>query len=95
MLELDGNEIYRTYALVRVAPTADDDKSNSTVSGTAPLYWHPDQEEIKVSNAPIIVNWQVSTSKTFNGTVSSGTVYTSSDIDYTVKVSLAFEFLVE
>ena len=36
--------------------------------------------------APICVNYQVSTSKTFSDCIDKGTAYTSSDVDYTVKV---------
>lgn len=39
-----------------------------------------------VSTAPVCVNWRVSADPDMVGIVSSGQVYTSSDIDYTVKV---------
>ena len=65
----------------------DDDHSNITVSGTAPLYNHDTNEYVSVSTSPVCVNWQVSTSPNMTSPVSSGTAYTSSDIDYTIKVS--------
>jgi alkaline phosphatase D len=57
-----------------------------TVSGTAPLYNHLTEEYVKVSVAPVCVNYKVATDQALTKVVSSGTAYTSSDIDYTVKV---------
>lgn len=71
----------------RCAPTSDDDSSNSTVSGTVPLYNHgPDQDQIRVSTAPICVAWKIASDKAISQVLSSGQAYTSSDVDYTVKV---------
>ncbi|KIW04888.1 uncharacterized protein PV09_04063 [Verruconis gallopava] len=71
----------------RVAPSSDNVNDNSTVSGYVPLYFHgPTSEEIKGSKAPICVNWKVAKDEALTAVVSSGTVFTSSDIDYTVKV---------
>jgi len=39
-----------------------------------------------ISTAPVCVNWRISTRPDIGMPVSSGQVYTSSDIDYTVKV---------
>lgn len=58
-----------------------------TVTGTVPLYSHEHNEYVSVSAAPVCVNWQVSTSPNMTTPVSQGTAYTSSDIDYTIKVS--------
>lgn len=57
--------------------------SNSTVSGYAPLYGHGPQQ---VSTAPVCVEYKVARTPDFKEVESSGTAYTSSDIDYTVKV---------
>ena len=71
----------------RVAPMFDHDKSNATDSGYVPLYYHgPTSDQIKISNAPICVTWKVASDSALKFVVSSGTVYTSSDVDYTVKV---------
>ncbi|GKT48207.1 alkaline phosphatase D [Colletotrichum spaethianum] len=70
----------------RAAPTADNDKSNVTVSGYVPLYDHSTEEYVQKSDSPVCVDWKISTSKTLEPAVDSGTVYTSSDVDYTVKV---------
>lgn len=70
----------------RASPTMDDDKSNLTVSGNAPLYNHDTEEYVRVSKAPVCVDYKVATDKAMRNCVDQGTVYTSSDIDYTVKV---------
>lgn len=66
----------------------DDDHSNITVSGLAPLYNTMMQEYALVSTAPVCVNYAVSTSKDMKSVVTKGTAYTSSDIDYTLKVNI-------
>ena len=72
----------------RVAPTSDNNKSNVTVSGTVDIYSHETESYIKNSDAPVCVDWKIGTSAHFEkGTVvNQGTAYTTSDIDYTVKV---------
>lgn len=68
----------------RISPQYADVDSNSTVSGTVPLYWHG--PNLTVSTAPVCVDYQVSESKDFKDVCSKGRAYTSSDVDYTVKV---------
>lgn len=58
-----------------------------TVSGTVPLFNHEMQAYALVSTAPVCVNYRVSTDADIVNVVSTGTAYTSSDIDYTIKVS--------
>ncbi|KAA6413449.1 MAG: hypothetical protein FRX48_03195 [Lasallia pustulata] len=75
----------------RCAPMADDVNSNSTVSGYVPLYnpvpiQNDTSENAPPSTAPICVNFKIATDKALSRVVDSGTAYTSSDIDYTVKV---------
>lgn len=70
----------------RISPTSDDDKSNVTVSGTAALYNHDTESYVSKSSAPVCVDWKISTTDCFTTLADSGTAYTSSDIDYTVKV---------
>ncbi len=72
----------------RVAPTSENDKSNVTVSGTAELYSHDNEGFVKNSQATICVQWKISKSKDLKTAVDSGRVYTSSDVDFTVKVSI-------
>jgi alkaline phosphatase D len=70
----------------RISPSYDDDKSNVTVSGPVALYNHDTEEYVSKSSAPVCVDWKISPTEDFNTTADSGTAYTSSDIDYTVKV---------
>lgn len=70
----------------RAAPTSDNDKSNVTVSGNVGYFNHDTEKYVKASKNPVCVEWKIATSDDFASVVDSGTVYTSSDIDYTVKV---------
>ena len=75
----------------RIAPTKDDVKSNSTVSGPVPLYnpvpiYSEQDETTPVSNAPVCVSFKVASDPELSDVVDSGKAYTSSDVDYTVKV---------
>lgn len=70
----------------RIAPTSDNDRSNVTVSGYVPLYNHDTEQYVRASTAPVCVEYSVATDEALSSVVDSGTAYTSSDIDYTVKV---------
>ncbi|KAL8713113.1 MAG: hypothetical protein Q9220_002634 [cf. Caloplaca sp. 1 TL-2023] len=75
----------------RCAPMLDDVKSNTTVSGYVQLYnpvpiYGSANETGPPSTAPVCLNYKVSKDKSLASTAASGTVYTSSDADYTVKV---------
>lgn len=81
----------------RIAPSTESDTSNVTVEGTVPVYNHDTETYIEADANPICVEWTVWRQASENGTntnetyvgpaVSSGTAYTTSDIDYTVKVT--------
>lgn len=71
----------------RVAPMMDSDRSNVTVEGYAPLYGHETEPYVNASRAPICVDYVVGEDEDLKHTADSGTVYTSSDVDFTVKVS--------
>jgi alkaline phosphatase D len=72
----------------RAAPIGvDNDNSNTTVSGYVQLYSHETDSYVQASKAPVCVQWKISTSKDLSSVVDSGTAYTSSDVDFTVKVS--------
>ncbi|CAJ2502024.1 Uu.00g048770.m01.CDS01 [Anthostomella pinea] len=76
----------------RVAPSLASDASNVTVEGPVALYNHDTETYIKADPSPICVEWAVFPSIAGNGTrdvVAGGTAYTTSDIDYTVKVEAA------
>lgn len=70
----------------RISPVFDNDKSNATVTGYVPLYNHDTQEYVALSKAPICVEYKVASDEELSDVLDSGTIYTSSDIDYTVKV---------
>ncbi|KAI1501714.1 PhoD-like phosphatase-domain-containing protein [Biscogniauxia marginata] len=84
----------RVILWTRVAPSLESDTSNVTVEGPVPLYSHDTETYIKADPSPICVEWRVflnesSSSSSQDGVVSSGQAYTTSDIDYTVKVDAA------
>ncbi|KAK2736231.1 hypothetical protein FQN57_000829 [Myotisia sp. PD_48] len=76
----------------RCAPNFDNVADNSSVSGLVPLYnpvpiYNKDTEEHKpVSNAPVCLDYKVAKDKKLKHVVERGSVFTSSDVDYTVKV---------
>ncbi|KAF2797135.1 alkaline phosphatase-like protein [Melanomma pulvis-pyrius CBS 109.77] len=70
----------------RVSPTSDNDHSNVTVSGYAKLFNHDTEEYVSVSKAPVCVEYKIACDEELAEVADSGTVYTSSDVDYTVKV---------
>ena len=53
-----------------------------------PLYDHSTEQYVAKSDSPVCVDWKIGTSESFEETVDYGTAYTSSDIDYTIKVRL-------
>ncbi|KAH6618920.1 PhoD-like phosphatase-domain-containing protein [Boeremia exigua] len=71
----------------RASPVLENDASNVTVEGTVPYFSHETEQYIKLSKAPICVDWKTSSSPRMDGSpVSRGRAYTTSDIDYTVKI---------
>ena len=79
----------------RCAPMYDDVDDNSTVSGYVPLYnpvpiYNDTDENRPVSKAPVCLQYKVATDKQLQKVVDSGTAYTSSDVDYTLKVRTSF-----
>lgn len=73
----------------RIAPSLEHDRSNVTVSGTAAFYNHETEKYIAASPNPICVDYRVGTDGNFSVVVDEGKAYTTSDIDYTVKVVYA------
>jgi alkaline phosphatase D len=70
----------------RVAPSLEHDRSNVTVSGYVPFYSHETEKYIKASPNPICVEYRVGTDRNLSSIVDRGTAYTTSDIDFTIKV---------
>nr|POE72990.1 alkaline phosphatase d [Quercus suber] len=68
----------------RVAPMSTNVSSNASMSGYIPLYSHG--ANLTVSTAPVCVEFKVARTPDFAQVESHGKAYTSSDIDYTVKV---------
>lgn len=71
----------------RVAPSLTSDTGNVTVEGPVPLYSHDTETYIKADPSPICVQWTVFQEGNSDVVVVSGEAYTTSDIDYTIKVS--------
>jgi alkaline phosphatase D len=71
----------------RIAPSLENDRSNVTVSGHAAFYNHETEKYIDASPNPICVEYRVGTDRNFSSVSDHGTAYTTSDIDFTVKVS--------
>jgi hypothetical protein len=74
----------------RVSPEDDNSHSNVTVSGLAPLYDHDNEKYVKISKAPVCVEYKVARDEGMKSVVDRGLAWTSSDVDYTVKVSADF-----
>ena len=70
----------------RIAPSLVSSNSDVTVKGPVPLYNHETESYIKADANPICVNWKISAAEGGTAPISSGTAYTTGDIDYTVKV---------
>ncbi|EEP82401.1 conserved hypothetical protein [Uncinocarpus reesii 1704] len=74
----------------RCSPMFDDVDDNSTVTGLVPLFnpvpiYKDTDEHRPMSNAPVCLKFIVAADKNMRRVVDKGTVYTSSDVDYTVK----------
>ena len=78
----------------RCAPMQDDVNDNSTVLGSVPLY-NPVpiyNDTTPPSTAPICLSYKVASDDAFSDVTDSGMAYTSSDVDYTLKVRNALAF---
>lgn len=71
----------------RISPQFKNDDSNITVEGTVPYYSHDTEEYIRAASKRACVEYTVSTDSKLKGrVVSRGRAFTTSDIDFTVKV---------
>ncbi|KAF2433346.1 alkaline phosphatase-like protein [Tothia fuscella] len=70
----------------RISPQLANDRSNVTVEGYVPFYSHETEKYVAASKQKICVQYQVATDKDVTKSVDSGTAYTTSDIDFTVKI---------
>ena len=76
----------------------DDVDDNSTVSGYKPLFnpvpIHNDTDEhLPPSTSPVCLEYKVASDKDMKKVADSGKAYTSSDIDYTMKVHCIWKCL--
>ena len=74
----------------RIAPSVESNKSNVTVEGVVDLYSHETEAYIKQDANPICVDWKVYEAdgdEPSDNAVAEGKAYTTSDIDFTLKVS--------
>lgn len=76
----------------RIAPSMEADDSDVTVTGSVPLYNHETQPYIDASPHPICVEYKVYADEEAKKVVQHGKAYTTSDIDFTVKVCKRFAF---
>ncbi|KAL6710738.1 hypothetical protein ACN47E_007795 [Coniothyrium glycines] len=72
----------------RASPIVENDASNVTVEGTVAYFSHETEKYIKASKSPVCVDWRVSAVNGTEDSISSGRAYTTSDIDYTVKIEV-------
>ncbi|KAF9887923.1 hypothetical protein FE257_009445 [Aspergillus nanangensis] len=70
----------------RIAPSMEADDSEVTVSGDVPLYNHETERYVKAAAHPICVDYRVFGDEKGRRVVKKGRAYTTSDIDYTIKV---------
>jgi alkaline phosphatase D len=71
----------------RLAPSLSSDRSNVTVTGTAEFYNHETEEYIRASMHRVCTQWRIASDANFTCVVDQGTAYTTSDIDFTIKVT--------
>jgi alkaline phosphatase D len=69
----------------RAAPQSDNSNSNLTVSGYAPLFDHDNEKYVAASKSPVCIEYKVAYDQALEEVVDSGRVFTSSDVDFTVK----------
>lgn len=78
----------------RISPMMENDASNVTVEGTVPLYNHLTDPYVRTSDNPVCVEYRVFEGDEYSHVVDSGTAYTTSAIDYTVKVQPVHTLLI-
>ncbi|KAK4221063.1 putative Phosphodiesterase/Alkaline phosphatase D [Podospora fimiseda] len=72
----------------RIAPSTASDTSNTTVQGSVDLYNHDTEKYIQADPNPICVDWKIwpLNNNSSSALTSQGKAYTTSDIDYTIKI---------
>ncbi|EMC94214.1 hypothetical protein BAUCODRAFT_36688 [Baudoinia panamericana UAMH 10762] len=77
---------YSVILWTRLAPSLASDNSNVTVSGYVPVYSHETEQYIQASRHRVCATWKIASDPQLTKIVDSGTAYTTSDIDFTIKV---------
>ncbi|PGH36913.1 alkaline phosphatase D [[Emmonsia] crescens] len=72
----------------RVSPTNESGDFNVAISGTGPLFGHDNEKYVAVSTSPVCVNYKVAKDDGMKKVVTDGEVWTSSDVDYPVKIEI-------
>ncbi|CAD0089661.1 unnamed protein product [Aureobasidium vineae] len=71
----------------RLAHSLASDRSNVTVSGDVEFYNHETEEYIRASKHKVCTQWRIASDANLTCVVDESTVYTTSDIDFTIKTS--------
>lgn len=71
----------------RLAPSSNNTASDTVPEGVVPIYEHPEAEQ--PSDKSACVEYRVATDEQLNDVVDQGSAYTTSDVDYTIKVGNA------
>lgn len=69
-----------------MAPSEEASQSEVTVTGPVGLYDHDNEAYVSRSAHPVCVEWKVFQEENSTTAVDRGEVWTSSDVDWTVKV---------
>jgi alkaline phosphatase D len=68
----------------RLAPSSNNTASDTVPEGVVPIFDHPEAEQ--PSDKSACVEYRVATDEQLNDVVDQGSAFTTSDVDYTVKV---------
>lgn len=78
----------------RVAPSNRSEASTAPINGTTPLHSHETEKFVEADHHPVCVSWEVFEEGQLDSQApkASGKAYTTSDIDYTIKVIISQPF---
>ena len=69
----------------RLAPSSNNTASDTVPEGLVPIYDHPEADQ--PSDKAVCVEYRIASDEKLSDVVDQGTAHTSSDVDYTIKVS--------
>jgi alkaline phosphatase D len=67
-----------------LAPSSNNTASDTVPEGVVPIYDHPEAD--KPSDKAACVEFRIATDEKLTNVVDHGTAYTTSEVDYTIKV---------